>query len=204
MKITVYTTTNCQFSKTEKEYLNANKFAFEEKNIDANKAFLTEMMTIGNNFAGTPVTKVEKDDGTSVVLKGFTKDEFDVALGLKKEEPVKPEVDKAVPGVIAESKPPTAGSFMPPTAPVKDMPPVISTPTPPKTEDKPLNDVLSKLQTNIGEATTGAAAGVAIPPAADIPGPEPVQPQAPVPPPVTPSTPAIPPESPALPDFPTK
>ncbi len=81
MKITVYTITDCQFSKQEKEYLNANKLVFEEKNLEVNKDFLTEMLAVSNNFAGTPVTRVEKDDGSIAVLKGFTKEEFDTTFG---------------------------------------------------------------------------------------------------------------------------
>lgn len=82
MKITVYTIKDCAFSKQEKEYLNTNKLAYEEKDLETNKGFLTEMLAISNNFAGTPVTRVEKDDGTISVLKGFTKEEFDTAFGL--------------------------------------------------------------------------------------------------------------------------
>jgi len=82
MKITVYTIKDCAFSKQEKEYLNTNKLVFEEKDLEANKDFLTEMLAISNNFAGTPVTRVEKDDGTIAVLKGFTKAEFDTTFGL--------------------------------------------------------------------------------------------------------------------------
>jgi glutaredoxin len=81
MKITVYTISDCQFTKQEKEYLNANKLSFEEKNLETNKDFLTEMLAISNNFAGTPVTRVEKDDGSIAVLKGFTKEEFDTTFG---------------------------------------------------------------------------------------------------------------------------
>ena len=82
MKITVYTINDCAFSKQEKEYLNTNKLVFEEKDLETNKDFLTEMLAISNNFAGTPVTRVEKDDGTIAVLKGFTKAEFDTTFGL--------------------------------------------------------------------------------------------------------------------------
>jgi hypothetical protein len=46
------------------------------------------MLAVSNNFAGTPVTKIEKDDGQIIVLKGFTKEEFDQVLGFKKEESV--------------------------------------------------------------------------------------------------------------------
>lgn len=82
MKITIYTIKDCAFSKQEKEYLLANKLAYEEKDLETNKDFLTEMLAISNNFAGTPVTRVEKDDGSIAVLKGFTKEEFDTTFGL--------------------------------------------------------------------------------------------------------------------------
>jgi glutaredoxin len=82
MKITVYTVSDCQFSKAEKEYLRLHGLPFEEKNLEQNREWLTEMLAVSNNFAGTPVTRIEKDDGTIVVLKGFTKEEFDRELGL--------------------------------------------------------------------------------------------------------------------------
>jgi len=82
MKITVYTVSDCQFSKAEKEYLKLHNLPFEEKNLEQNREWLTEMLAVSNNFAGTPVTKIEKNDGTIVVLKGFTKEEFDKEMGL--------------------------------------------------------------------------------------------------------------------------
>jgi glutaredoxin len=82
MKITIYTTSECQFSKQEKEYLTSHNLPFEEKNLETNREFLTEMLSVSNNFAGTPVTKIEKDDGSVVVLKGFTSNEFDQTLGM--------------------------------------------------------------------------------------------------------------------------
>jgi len=81
MKITIYTITDCQFSKQEKEYLTAHNLQYEEKSLETNKDFLTEMLAVSNNFAGTPVTRVEKDDGSIAVLKGFTKEEFDTTFG---------------------------------------------------------------------------------------------------------------------------
>jgi len=82
MKITVYTVTDCQFSNQEKDYLKTNNLNYEEKNLELNKEWLAEMLAVSNNFAGTPVTKIEKDDGSIIVLKGFTKEEFDQALNL--------------------------------------------------------------------------------------------------------------------------
>lgn len=82
MKVTIYTITDCPFSKQEKEYLTSHNIQFEEKNLETNKEFLTEMLTVSNNFAGTPVTKIDKDDGQIAVLKGFTQAEFDQTLNL--------------------------------------------------------------------------------------------------------------------------
>lgn len=137
MKITIYTTSECQFSKVEKDYLNTNKLAFEEKNLDTNKEFLQEMMTVGNNFAGTPITRIEKDDGSIAVLKGFTKEEFDNTLGLAPAAPTtaaseQPKVHEPTPAVV----PPAQA-----TPPVTEAPPA-----PAPVVDSKLNSVLDKLE----------------------------------------------------------
>lgn len=82
MKITVYTITDCPFCKQEKDFLNAQGLQFEEKNVQENRDFLTEMLEKSNKFAGVPFTIVEKDGGEKVNLKGFTQSEFEQALGL--------------------------------------------------------------------------------------------------------------------------
>lgn len=158
MKITVYTVTDCQFSKQEIEYLKSHNLQFEEKNLETNKDFLTEMLAVGDNFAGTPVTRVEKDDGQITILKGFTQEEFNVAFGFKKpEEVTKPSVDKEEitpastpvstqpsttqpPTVIEPApiasvvEPPTTASDLPTTPAPEAKPPVPETPpTPPET-----------------------------------------------------------------------
>lgn len=91
MKITVYTISSCPFSQQEKDYLKANNLPFEEKNLEQNREWLTEMLAVSNNFAGTPVTKIEDDKGQITVLKGFTKEEFDKVLGLTSAKP-EPEI----------------------------------------------------------------------------------------------------------------
>ncbi len=148
MKITIYTTTDCQFSKAEKEYLSSHSLSFEEKNLEKNKDYLTEMLSVSNNFAGTPVTKIEKDDGTSTVLKGFTKDEFDQALNFAPAQatPVQtastPPSDKPVdepqaPTPTPPSSIPTIPEPTPPTPPVVEppppAPPPLCAPPPPRT-----------------------------------------------------------------------
>ncbi len=160
MKITIYTITDCQFSKEEKEYLASHKLQYEEKNLETNKEFLTEMLAVSNNFAGTPVTKIEKDDGKIEVLKGFTKDEFDKALGLapvgeppKGEEPAKDEesTKKAEPAEPAaepkaEAQKPIEEVQAEPVAPTPPPAPS-STPQQPAATNDPLNSILNDLQT---------------------------------------------------------
>ncbi len=82
MKVTIYTINDCKFSEAERAYLKQNNIEFEEKNLETNRDFLTEMLAISNNFAGTPVTEIVKDTGEKIVLKGFTAEEFDKALGI--------------------------------------------------------------------------------------------------------------------------
>jgi len=149
MKITVYTIPDCQFSRQEKEYLASHTLMYDEKNLEANKEFLTEMLAISSNFAGTPVTKIEKDDGQITVLKGFTKEEFDRELGFEAkpaEVPVAPipvvetppaSVDNPLNSVLntleqkSEPAPVVPPTPIPPTPPTPVVPePVVQTPTP--------------------------------------------------------------------------
>ena len=123
MKIIIYTINDCQFSKQEKDYLTGHSLQYEEKNVETNRELLTEMLAASNNFAGTPVTKIEKDDGQIVVLKGFTKEEFDQALDL-----TAPKV------AVAESSvtPPQPTPPQPTPPPTPPTPTTPSEPTPPK------------------------------------------------------------------------
>lgn len=187
MKITLYTTTNCQFSKQEKEYLTSHALQFEEKNLDTNKEFLTEMMTVGNNFAGTPVTKIEKDDGTITVLKGFTPEEFNTTLGF--EEPAQtaaPTPETPAPTQDAASPSPTPVAAGPSVPDMPDVPTASSpagSPSPVPAAEPPLNEVLNKLEDTMNSQTA--------------PQPD-VVPQTPAAP--TANTP--PTDAPAIPDFP--
>lgn len=149
MKITLYTITDCQFSKQEKEYLTSHNFPFEEKNLETNREFLTEMLTLGNNFAGTPLTKIEKDDGQIVVLKGFTKAEFDKTFGFEQ----KKQEEMSAPNTQASPQPNNVQPQQTPvTAPTSPQPqgepptqPVQNTNTTPPTND-PMQSILNNLQ----------------------------------------------------------
>jgi glutaredoxin len=185
MKITVYTIKDCAFSKQEKEYLNTNKLVFEEKDLETNKDFLTEMLAISNNFAGTPVTRVEKDDGTIAVLKGFTKAEFDTVFGFVTAE-AKPPVEETKPVVETPPAPPVE-SVSPAPVPVE---PTVA-PEPPKADEKPLNDLMDKLNSKITPppVTPPTLSDETAQPATPVSSDQPVPPSA---------------DAPAIPDFPAK
>ena len=139
MKVTIYTINDCSFSKLEKEYLKANNIPFEEKNLEANREYLTEMLAISDNFAGTPVTKIEKDGSEAIIIKGFTKDEFDGALGINaqpqvQQVPVTPEV-APVPAQEPVQTAPTVAPTVPTPAPVvPQVPTAVESATNPPTE----------------------------------------------------------------------
>lgn len=155
MKIILYTISTCQFSKQEKDYLTAHNLPFEEKNVEQNREFLTEMLTVGNNFAGTPLTKIEKDDGKIEVIKGFTKEEFDKVLGF---EPV---AQPATP-------PPAPAQQAPSPAPVATPAPVVaeSAVQIPPPQNNPLESVLNDLQAKAAAPSTPveAPASPVVPP----------------------------------------
>jgi len=167
MKITIYTVNDCQFSKAEKEYLQAHNLPYEEKNLEANKEYLTEMLTLSNNFAGTPVTKVEKDNGEISILKGFTKEDFDKLIGVG-QPPVAVvnstmNVPQDQPTKLSDSPMQPPQSTQPPQPPVPPPPPQPQQPPadkpieqppvdqnqPPK-QDEALNSVLNNLQEKAG------------------------------------------------------
>jgi len=132
MKVTIYTTNDCQFCKQEKDYLASKNIAFEEKNVQSNREFLQEMLDVSNNFAGTPVTKIEKDDGQSVVLKGFTQSELDNALGttVQAANSTMPAPTDSPPGNPSDDQGSQIPSDQPPTDQPTDMPVVPPTPEP--------------------------------------------------------------------------
>ena len=189
MKITVYTISDCQFSKQEKEYLGTNKLVYEEKNLETNKDFLTEMLAVSNNFAGTPVTRVEKDDGSIAVLKGFTKAEFDTTFGFSAE--VKPPVE-------AEVKPASPAEAVAPAPVPTDFPPM-ETPVTPVVEPDPLKSVMDDLQAKA--EPFDSAQGKPTSPVVEQPSTAP-----PIQPTMTDLTNSTTPpaDAPAIPDFPAK
>ncbi len=195
MKITVYTIKDCAFSKQEKEYLNTNKLVFEEKDLETNKDFLTEMLAISNNFAGTPVTRVEKDDGTIAVLKGFTKEEFDTTLGLTPVAPPSNNETPIPPTPVEPISPAPVASEVPVSPPSNPEPINQVTNNQASVSPDPLKSVMDDLQAKAEPAPVVEQAPVAPPPIAPQVSNEPI---------VPPTPPTVDPAAPVIPDFPAK
>jgi tetratricopeptide (TPR) repeat protein len=79
-KIIIYTMYNCDYSRQAKQYLNLHGYEFEERKLEDGKEWLGEMLEISGNFAGTPVIRIDRADGTFKVIKGFTEDELDAVI----------------------------------------------------------------------------------------------------------------------------
>lgn len=209
MKITVYTIKDCAFSKQEKEYLNTNKLAYEEKNLETNKDFLTEMLAVSNNFAGTPVTRVEKDDGSIAVLKGFTKEEFDTTFGFASPAEVLTKAGSTVPAVndtpippVVETSPVVSTESVSPAPVPTDLPPAE---TPVTTTPDLSADLSSKVSTT-EEASVKADPLKSV--MDDLQSKSQTTDQSLPPTPPVPLTdanpPVVDPTAPAIPDFPAK
>lgn len=200
MKITIYTIKDCAFSKQEKEYLTANKLMFEEKDLEINKDFLTEMLAISNNFAGTPVTRVEKDDGTIAVLKGFTKEEFDTTFGLAP-MPASPVAEAGAP---AEPVVPIEA----PVTPAVDVPPVVEAPTEAVSPEAPPATVPNEtpLETPIGDQDLSKEVAGPLQSVMDSLKSKSAEPTPAPAPPTEPASapPVVDQGAPAIPDFPAK
>jgi len=191
MKITIYTIKDCAFSKQEKEYLTTNKLVFEEKDLETNKDFLTEMLAISNNFAGTPVTRVEKDDGTIAVLKGFTKEEFDTTFGFASPEP----------NAEAGSTTPPVAPTEAPVTPAVAVPPVVETPTEAVSPEAPSTTTVpgeTPLETPIGDQDLSKEVAGPLQSVMDSLKSKSAEPTPAAVPPV------VDPSAPAIPDFPAK
>ena len=184
MKITIYTINDCVFSKQEKDYLVANKLAFEEKNLETNKEFLTEMLAVSNNFAGTPVTKIEKDDGQIVILKGFTLEEFNKTLGLTPTTDTSVDTTPKVEETHVDMQSPVS-----PVAPQTNDPlPPLDIPAPVAPTDLPQPPVVPAPVMPVTSATTlTVSEPPVIPPTEPVPPAQPTVPAAPVAPQTGPS-----------------
>lgn len=55
-QVIVYSSNTCMYCKKLKQYLNENSISFEERNIDANDAFIDELQAMG--VSSLPLTLI--------------------------------------------------------------------------------------------------------------------------------------------------
>lgn len=83
-QITIYSTTWCAFCKTEKQYLDKLGIAYQEKDIEEDKAAYEELMAKnGGNFQGVPVTDIAGE-----LVLGFDRAKIDAAIKAHDIQPV--------------------------------------------------------------------------------------------------------------------
>lgn len=101
MNVTLYTIsdTESDFCKQAKDFLTAHNIPFENKDVEHDRTALSAMLAVSDNFSGVPVMVVGQGADQKVV-KGFTQEEFEQALGLSPQpEPavVTPPIQDSVP-----------------------------------------------------------------------------------------------------------
>ncbi len=145
MNVTLYTISDAEsdFCKQAKDFLNAHNIPFENKDVEHDRTALSAMLAVSENFSGVPVMVVGEGADQKVV-KGFTPQEFEQALGLSaqsepavsmppvQEMPVAPtpwpaeeqKIDQNIAQVDQYASMPAAAPVMPPVEPVASVEPV--------------------------------------------------------------------------------
>lgn len=115
MKVTIYTINDAEsdFCKQAKDFLTAHNIQFENKDVEHDRKALSEMLAVSDNFSGVPVIVIEEDGGEKKVLKGFTQQEVEQALGLSAAAPQQAEAAPAAPISPAEVPMPAAAQAEP-------------------------------------------------------------------------------------------
>lgn len=80
MIITIFTKSDCNFCASLKSYLAEKQLQYIEKKVEEGQHVIDELLEKSKGFAGVPFTIIESDTGEQSILKGFTKEEFDLAL----------------------------------------------------------------------------------------------------------------------------
>lgn len=151
MNVTLYTIndTESDFCKQAKDFLTSHNIPFENKDVEHDRTALSAMQAVSENFSGVPVMVVGEGADQKVV-KGFTPQEFEQALGLSTQpEPAvstppvqettaaptswsaeEQKVDQNTPQVDQSASMPAAAPVMPPVEPVAPVEPVTAPATP--------------------------------------------------------------------------
>ena len=77
--IIIYSTTNCPYCKTEKQYLSKKGITYIEKNIEEDEKAHKELLAkINGNYVGVPVTDI-----AGTIVLGFDRHKIDELIAQK-------------------------------------------------------------------------------------------------------------------------
>ncbi len=80
-QVTIFSTTTCKYCKEVKAFLNEKNIAYEEILLDEKPEFIQESVALSGS-RGVPVTKVVRDDGSTVGVLGWDQPALEEALQL--------------------------------------------------------------------------------------------------------------------------
>jgi glutaredoxin 3 len=81
MKIRLFTTPDCPFSKKARAFLREHKMEFENNNVLEDEDAREEMIKSSQQMA-VPVIEIEKSDGVEMII-GYDEEKIKEALNLK-------------------------------------------------------------------------------------------------------------------------
>lgn len=82
MKIRLFTTPDCPFSKKTKELLREHGIDFEDNNILKDEKARDEMITISGQMA-VPVIEVTENGQEPLIIKGYDEEKIKTVLDIK-------------------------------------------------------------------------------------------------------------------------
>ena len=80
-QVTIFSTTTCKYCKEVKEFLTDHNIGYQEILLDQQPEYIQESVTLSGS-RGVPVTKVVRDDGSTVGVLGWDQPALEEALQL--------------------------------------------------------------------------------------------------------------------------
>ena len=80
MKVTVYSTKTCGYCNMLKGWLQDKKIDYTDYSVDINPIAAQNRINISGQM-GVPFSVIEKDDGSTVQILGFDRQQFESVLG---------------------------------------------------------------------------------------------------------------------------
>ena len=82
MRVTIYSTTTCNFCGALRAWLDERNVSYDYKVIDTDPAVMKEYVEVSDGVIGVPFTVIEDNTGKISKILGFDKPKLQTALGL--------------------------------------------------------------------------------------------------------------------------